>query len=336
MSMRRLGSTATLLALLLAVPLFAQRGDRIRLDDDEPIRPIRGEDAVPPPPMPDGNPVVIPGLEVEAPTPPAPTWMINPKVDFAFLPQWANKRNASIGEFDWSAPMVIPLGGDMAPLQINPVVAQRFWAGPKPVDGLRPSADVPGALYEFYADFRWRPRLAEWFFLDMRITPGFYSDMQNTGTDAFLPRGYILGVFAFSEKFQFLAGVASTNRVLSQMVPIGGFNYTPDEDTEFRLVFPVPRMAVCIDKQGDTKYWLHLSGEWGGGAWGVQREGGFNDKLDYSDARLYTGIESRTKDIVTWHAEIGFVFDRRLTYKSNRPEQFRLGETFIARVGFSF
>jgi hypothetical protein len=342
MRFHRLGTISAVLVVLLALPVFAQRrAERFLPSEDEDIRPVRGEgrgeEAVPPPPIPDGAPAAIPGLQVDAPKTAPPEWVFNPTIDFAFLPEWAQKRNAAVGEIDLSAPMKIPLGGDTAPLRVNPVFGQRFWAGPKPIPNWTlPAADVPGALYEFYVQISWRAKLAEWFYLDMRFTPGYFTDMHNTSSDAFMPRGYVMAIFAFSEQFQFLIGAAATNRVISQAVPIGGFLYTPDEDTEVRLVFHVPRVATVIDKQGNTKYWAHLSGEWGGGAWAVERGAGFNDKLDYSDARVYAGIESQTNGVVMWHAEIGFVFDRILSYKSNLPEKFRLGDTFIARIGFSY
>ncbi len=95
----------------------------------------------------------------------------------------------------------IPLCEGIAPLKIVPGAALRLWDGPAP---------LPPRVYDFYTDIGWQPRPLEWLFIDLNLTPGFYSDLDNTGQGAFRPRGQGLAIVALSGKFQFVAGVVYT------------------------------------------------------------------------------------------------------------------------------
>jgi hypothetical protein len=194
---------------------------------------------------------------------------------------------------------------------------------------------LPGAVYDFYTDFGWRPRPFEWLFIDLKLTPGIYTDLKSH-EDAFRPRGQAIAIIALSEQFQFVAGAVYTNRVRTTLVPAGGFRYAPSEDTEFRIVFPAPKISHRIGTYGDYKIRAYLSGEFGGGAWAVERSDGRNDTVDYSDLRAIAGVEAVGPGGRSWHAEVGYVFDRRIDYASNFPPTFRPGNTVMLRVGTSY
>ena len=67
----------------------------------------------------------------------------------------------------------------------------------------------------------------------------------------------------------------------------------PTEDTEFRLVFPAPRISHRIATVDGTNYYLYLGGEFGGGTWAIRREDGRDDTVGYNDLRLLLGAEIR-------------------------------------------
>ncbi len=217
-----------------------------------------------------------------------------------------------------------------APVKVSPGVAVRWWDGP------RSPTDLPSTVYDIYTDISWEPRVAEWLFLDLKATPGIYTDLDNKSTDAIRPRGHALGIIALSEQFQIVAGGMYVNRLRTKFIPAGGIRYAPSEDTEFRLVFPAPRITQKIFTAGDTKINLFAEGEFGGGAWAIERANGADDTVDYSDLRLLGGLEAVTKGGAHLFGEAGFVFHRRIDYASDVPTTFYPANTVLFRLGLSY
>jgi hypothetical protein len=264
-----------------------------------------------------------------------------------FLPDWlhpraeathlfnSSQRGLGVTELEAKFGFEVPFLDEESPLKIVPGIAWRWFEGPaSPSANNRP--DLPPWVTDFYVDFSWRPRPAKWLFIDMKITPGFYSDLQNTSSNAFRLRGHGMAIIALSEKFQILLGAAYVNRYNYKVVPIGGVRWLPNEDTEIRLLCPAPRISYRISNYGDTQIKVYMSGEYGGGFWAVRRENGQDDVLDYSDYRLLTGIEADLPGDRRWYAEIGYIFGRRIDYGSLNPNAFRPTDTMLFRMGFVY
>lgn len=301
-----------------------------------PFRPTGlSRDLGAPEPLPDPLFTAPPGLFADpAPAPdrtaaPAPGIEFFPRGDLTYLPR-TGERGFGVFDVEALGEIRIPFDAALPSLKVSPGFATRSWNGPAA------GPDLPGTVYDFYADFGWRPRPFEWLFIDLKATPGFYTDLDNTSHGAFRPRGQALAIVALSEKFQFVGGVVYTNRVRTTMVPAGGFRYAPSEDTEFRIVFPAPKISHRVGDWGDFKMRVYLSGEFGGGAWGVRRADGRDDVVDYSDLRAIAGVEAASPTGRTWHAELGYVFGRRIDFESGVPSTFRPGATLLFRVGTSY
>jgi hypothetical protein len=274
--------------------------------------------------------------ECAAPAAPAAQLEWCPRFDATRLLKEGD-RGFGITDLEGQLEIRVPLSDDLPPVKITPGAAVRLWEGPTfpfPFRGFRP--DLPDRVYDLYADVSWRPRPAEWLFLDLKLTPGIYSDFTNLGHEAFRPRGHALAIVALSEEFQMIGGLLWTNRLRTRVLPAGGVRWAPTEDTEFRLVFPVPRISHRILTRNGTKYSVYLAGEFGGGAWAIRREDGRDDTVDYSDLRLLAGLEAERPTGLRCHAEAGYVFGRRIDYASNRPSPYDPPDTVLFRVGFSY
>jgi hypothetical protein len=302
------------------------------LTDDHPIRQVAtepGEGRFPQP-----SPRSIPLAEsIAAPTPPAePEWL--PRFDLTYLTKNGD-RGVGMTDAEGQVEIRLPLFDGLAPVKIVPGAAARFWDGP-PASANPPAPGLPDQLYDLSVDFSWRLRPAEWLFVDLKVTPGLYTDFKNLGPEAFRPRGHGLAIVALSEQLQFVAGIVYTNRLRTLIVPAGGVRYAPSEDTEFRLVFPAPRISHRVFTVGQTKYFAYLAGEFGGGTWGVRREDGRDDTLGYNDLRLLAGLEAETADGPRWRVEVGYVFSRSIEFASNLPPTFHPADTVLFRVGLSY
>lgn len=244
-------------------------------------------------------------------------------------------KGFGITDLEAQLALTIPLGDGIAPLKLVPGAAMRWWDGPSSSSTIG-QPDLPARVYDSYVDIGWRPRPAEWLFIDLKVTPGFYSDLENTSHAAFRPRGQGLAIIALSEQFQIVAGVVYVNRVLTKVVPAGGIRWAPNEDTEFRLVFPAPRISRRICTWKETKLRVYLSGEFGGGAWGIRRDDGQNDVVDYSDIRLISGLEAELPGDRRWYTEFGYAFNRRIDYASGVPSTFWPSDNVLFRAGFTY
>lgn len=281
-----------------------------------------------------GDVTSLPPPFVPAPTQTSPLPQSELRFDATFLP--AGRDSLAITDLEGSAKFFVPLG-ELAPLKVVPGGAIRLWEGP--ANGAN-FDDLPGNVYDLYVDLGWRPRPAEWLFLDFQLTPGIYTDFRRLGHSAFRPRGHGIAIVALSEQFQLLAGVTYVNRLRTTLLPVGGFRWAPDEDTEFRLVFPAPRISRRLFSTGQTKWWGYLAGEFGGGAWAIERQLGggaaFADVVDYSDVRVMTGLEAVGVGGWKGRVEAGYAFGRQYLFGTGFPGTVSLPAAVVLRVGLSY
>jgi hypothetical protein len=127
-------------------------------------------------------------------------------------------------------------------------------------------------------------------------------------------------------------------------LPVAGRIWTPKDWLRVEAIFPRPRLATRI---GDSSHWLFLGGELGGGTWAVERvnpyyvgashahplyvrshitEKQFDDNATYRDLRLVFGWESVTEGSLSSSLEIGYVFNRKLSYRHSVGPIFPRGD----------
>ncbi len=265
-----------------------------------------------------------------APTP-APRLMQLAKLDFTWLPS-SNNGGLEIDDVELSATFGVPLADGWAPLLLTPGAAAHFWKVPALTPG---PADLPSNLYDLYVDIGWRPRLARWLFADLGITPGVYSDFKDVSADSFQLRGRGLAIVALSEQWQFVGGALYVNRNHTKVLPAGGVIWNPNPDTRCLLVFPQPKLSHHFFTLGKTQWWGYLAGEFGGGRWSIERGNGAMDYLDYTDWRVYLGVECVGASGLKGHLEAGYVFNRTVNFTSATPD-FNPDATVMLRVGLSY
>jgi hypothetical protein len=254
------------------------------------------------------------------------------RFDATWLPD-LGKQGLGVTELELGTTLLVPCLGDAAPLRFTPGFATRLWDGPSSSAGVgRP--DMPPQTYDLYLDCGWRPRLARWLFADLGITPGLYTDFREVNADSFRLRGRGLAIVAFSEQLQLMAGVLYVNRNNTKVLPAGGLVWSPDERTRCELVFPQPKISRQLVAAEARQVWGYVAGEFGGGAWTIERAGGYGDSVDYRDIRVFLGLEWREAGH-KGRIEMGYVFNRRLDYVSATPN-FDPRATLMLRAGFSW
>jgi hypothetical protein len=263
---------------------------------------------------------------VTPPTVPPPAWRLitDSKFDFTSLP---GRNTGDVGMMDIELASTLNVDLGLAPLKITPYFAVHLWN----VGYGEPFA----YLYDLNVEFAWRPRLTEWLFVDLAITPGLYTDFKHVTAESFQMRGRVLPIVAFSEQLQLAAGAMYVNRNHVKVLPAGGVIWNQSEDTRWFLVFPQPKISHRFCTIGGTQLWGYLAGEFGGGRWEIEIVRGVYDSLDYTDLRAIIGLESVNAAGLRWHLELGYVFNRRVNVTSS-PSDLTLPSTAMARVGLRY
>lgn len=247
-----------------------------------------------------------------------------------YLPRFSDD---SLGMTDAELDVVfaLPFFTVETPLLITPFYGIHFMDGPV-------TPDVPPRLHDAAVTLQnVRPLNDRWLAM-FDITLGQYADDASfDSSEAFRITGGGAGVYRSSDRWKWVLGATYVNRASTQILPVAGFIYTPHDDAEYNLVFPVPKLAWRLpwsDNPGTDDRWFYLGGEFGGGAWAVRREDGTEDRLDITDWRVFMGLERRIIGGLSRRVELGYVFSRKLTYQEE--EEVELEDTLMVRGGLTY
>ncbi|MCA9117691.1 MAG: hypothetical protein KDA79_21620 [Planctomycetaceae bacterium] len=241
------------------------------------------------------------------------TWLPGGTHDLAMLD--ADIR-ATIG-FDWSREFTV-----------SPGIGVHLLDEPE-------GADLPGLLYDAYAEFRWKRQVTPQFGWEFAVTPAFYTDGDNTGSDSIRVLARALGFYAVSRKTQLVFGGVYLDRDNLPALPAFGVIHSIIEDIRFELIFPRPKAAVRFNRTDRVERWMYLAGEFGGGSWAIERANGADDTVTLSDYRIIFGVESKYYNGPTWLFEAGYVFNREVEYESGIGD-FNPDETMMVRFGYTY
>ncbi len=228
--------------------------------------------------------------------------------------------------------LAVPTISEESPLVFTPGYGLHFVDARTP-----PVPDLPGHLHDLYLDVMWRHR---WLSMpelttDIALTPGLYSDFAGAGDDDALRVGArVVGDYMLQPDMFLRIGLAYLDRDDVNFLPIGGVIWKPDPDTTWELVLPKPRYTKRFFCDGCLERFWYVGGEFGGGAWSVERANGAGDVLSYSDWRAVLGYRQKTKGGPMALVEIGWVFNRHLEYRSG--QEFDPAGCFVARIGFGY
>ena len=71
---------------------------------------------------------------------------------------------------------------------------------------------------------------------------------------------------------------------------------------------------------GETaSWWGYTAGEFGGNSYAIERTWGADDIATYRDLRFILGIERKDISGMYHRFEVGYVFDRLVSYQSGTP-----------------
>jgi hypothetical protein len=216
------------------------------------------------------------------------------------------------------------------PLFISPAFALHLWDGP-----ISPP-DLPPNAYSAYLDLQWAsdPTLQIGAELGFRI--GAYSDFDTLNEDSLRIQGLGLAVFRLTPTLTAKIGAMYLDRNKIKVLPAGGLLWTPTPQVRFDIFFPQPKLSAYLMTLGSYELWWYIAGEYGGGAWTIERADGTSDRIDINDIRASAGIEWTGPRGLTGFVEAGFVFKRQVIYVVTPDDSFNPDDTYMIRAGISF
>ena len=249
--------------------------------------------------------------------------------------QGNNGNELNINDIEVATTATLPnfLRGSQ-PLRISPGFIFHYWDGPD--SDVFPNFDLPARAYSAYLAFDHITDLAQDNGIETNFTVGYYSDFNNTSSDAIRLTSKLLGWRRINPYTVAKLGIEYFDRVDVKLLPAGGFYLTPNSDMKFDLYFPKSKLAHRIPNIGDLEAWAYIGAEYGGGSWAIERRNGDRDQADINDVRAYLGLEWIGPRRVTGFFEFGYAFDREIVYRSNALDKLDLQDTLMVRSGLAF
>jgi hypothetical protein len=227
--------------------------------------------------------------------------------------------------------LALPIPSREYPLIVTPGFGVHYLDGPI-------SRDLPARVYDAYGQIRWMRRLGPQLGIDLAVTQGVFSDFEHGDGTGYRITGHGVAAWTCRPTLKIVLGAAYIDRFSTDVLPVCGLVWTPHDDVKFDLVFPHPRIARRIYLSGlyddDVQDWLYVAGELGGGTWAIA-QGGDSQMIDYTDYRLFLGIQRKVLGGLDTHLEIGYVFQRKIRFETATPE-FRPGDTVMLRGGLTY
>ena len=136
-------------------------------------------------------------------------------------------ESLSITDLDTFGTWALPLS-ERTPLLLTPGFGAHFFS-----TGDAPGTPVlPDVVYDFYLDVRLRYRHSDRWTLDLAVTPGWYSDLENGNSDALRIGARALSIVRWSPTLQLIGGIVYLDRDDYPFVPGAGIIWNPSDDIE--------------------------------------------------------------------------------------------------------
>jgi hypothetical protein len=241
-------------------------------------------------------------------------------------------NSLGVNDVETNATFAVPFFKTTSPLMFTPGFGIHLWEGPVTEAPL--FAELPPNTYDAFLDTAWYPQINNWLSAQVGVRIGAYTDFNTFVTNSIRVMGRGLGVVAITPRLQFALGVVYLDRVKIKLLPAGGLIWTPHQDARYEILFPNPKLSRRITTLGNNEIWLYGTGEYGGGSWTADIDGGSN-QFDYNDIRVAGGIESFGLRGFHSYFEVGYVFSREIVYRYDLPE-YSPSDTLMLRAGVAY
>ncbi len=266
-----------------------------------------------------------------------------PRFRYTFVGEGSKPYMLGMNDFDTSIVFAFPNFLFLTqPLYVVPSFSLHLWSGPQSAGT---GVDLPSKAYSAFLDVGWESDPTQMFGTEFGVRFGGFSEFGVWNSRSFRVMGKALANFRLTPTTVMRGGVYYVNRVDIQLVPAFGFQCQPNPQTRLDLFFPQPRFSRYCRTVGTRDVWWYVSGDYGGGSWTVERTSGSAagtvESIAIDDLRAVTGFEWGKSEALRLgrraaFAEIGWVFQRKVKYRSSPGDNFDPKDSFMFRVGVGY
>jgi hypothetical protein len=272
------------------------------------------------------------------------TRFLTPRVRYSWVDGGSAPDDLGIHDFDFSVVAAFPnFLFSTQPLYVAPSFSLHLWAGPTP-----PVGDLPANAYSAFLDFGWSTDPTKPIGGEIGVRPGVFSDFNTFTTYSWRWMGQGMFRIQTTPTTTLRGGVIYIDRNDLKLLPAFGILWTPNSQTRFDIFFPRPKLSQHLTTVGTQDLWWYLGGEYGGGAWTVEREANpplnpesFSDRVDINDIRVVVGLEWGQAAMLqqgrrSGFFEAGWVTDREVVYVATPWQTSSLRDSFMLRAGWNY
>ncbi|MDO4570209.1 MAG: hypothetical protein Q4D38_07500 [Planctomycetia bacterium] len=259
-------------------------------------------------------------------------------VDLTWITPSSSPHNMGLFRMDFAGDIAFPLGAmPDRPILFEPRFAINYWNGPQSDE-----YDMAPQTFDASLGLRWLPQWQCPSFatidFDLFFSVGIYSDFREVSSESFRFPSWGYVALNLTPNVRLKLGVWYLDRVRHKIFPSGGVIWTPNEQWEFQIMFPNPRVTYRPAGASLQDMTLYVRGEYGGGSWTVEHEYWNDCRTDYNDYRIMFGFDWSNRYRSTGFFELGVAFARELYFDdSTRPRRsYDLDAGFILQAGLHF
>lgn len=209
----------------------------------------------------------------------------------------------------------------------------RSWSGP--------TLDLPGGVYRLGWDMRFETPLNSQFApfaMTLAFNPSINSDFdQQLSRQAYNFDGRGVLFWQADPHLMFALGAGFWDRVQDRVIPYVGFVWLPDDRWEFRIMWPQGRIQYYCGNHMGEDVWLYVSSEYHIESYQISTTSvaAGRDQIELEDYRIMIGLR-KSSPMVSGFIEGGWVFGRKVDFRSDSINDFSISSGFIGRIGVKF
>lgn len=244
-----------------------------------------------------------------------------------------NNGNFKVTEFDFDLQYTTPSPYGYI-YSFTQEFDMRLWDGPQTAAGS--TTALPGSVFRFGWDLVLSTPTTNPWSVELAFNPSLNSDFENNLTrDAWNLDSRGILYYRTSPYWTYAIGAGFWDRVDDRVIPYAGFIYTPNNQWEWRVLFPESQIRYRLGYFWSALHWLYVRGEYHVEAYEVELERtGFRERVEVEDWRFLIGLDSNHGTFWKF-IEAGWVFGRNVEFLNGTPG-FDVTTGFILRGGILF
>ncbi len=173
------------------------------------------------------------------------------------------------------------------------------------------SAALPQDLHALFIEAGANYRINDRAFATLKMTPGFYSDFKDLGTDDLRMPILALGSYSFENGFTAIGGfIYRLGYHSNAFIPALGFSYQPNQYWRIDLIAPRPAVTYFASPQIQ----LYVAGDFASDEYELKDKSLGAKVIKYRDYKAMAGLNYLPVPAIKLSTSVGYAFERKFEF----------------------